>query len=256
MIESIEDLKEHTPISENKKMNYTFMKKLEEIKFNDDDYFPAIRTLEKTVEVIFEDLDFVNKPLSTYEERISAMLYDFFRIGYEERVAEDDDEKHKKLNGNILRDYPSRLFLRYLKENEETDDYIIHAVLLSNKKLNDNRNMQRGSKINSYNLMRNMGSFAQALWNGDIERAIRVADGDHLLKIEKLIPRLDKDNYDTLLKEYQKYYNDAPVWLFEWYLNRLAKNNGFDDGVIVCGNGQHTDSYDIDCDYHLEPDWV
>ena len=79
MIKSIEDLKEHTPISENEKVNYTFMKKLEEIKFNDDDYFPAIHTLEKSIEVIFEDLDFINKPLSTYEEKISAMLYDFFR---------------------------------------------------------------------------------------------------------------------------------------------------------------------------------
>ena len=256
MIESTDKLKDHTLISENKKMNYTFMNKLEEIKFNDDDYFPAIHTLEKSIEVIFEDLDFINKPLSTYEEKISAMLYDFFRMGYEERVAENDDKKYKKLNVNILRDSPSRLFLRYLKENEETDDYIVHAVLHSNKKLNDSKNMQRGSKINCYNLIRDMGGFTQALWNGDIERAIRVADGNHMEKLEKLISRLDKDSYETLLDEYKYYYNNAPVWLFEWYLNRIARDNQFDDGVIVKHNGQHADSYDIDCDYHLEPGWM
>jgi len=251
---NITDIENNTNIHESKELNENFMTLVNQQGYpHSHNPFPLT---DKIGDILglddIEDFDYTRQPQpDDIEEQLGVLLYKFTKLGYGTKVEEMETEKEDKINGLAMRDLPSELFIRYIEKHYETD-YIMVDIIERGV------NLEKLLQYNVYeikkckNIMESKGHFANYLWNGDIDGVFSRADGNHQKWAEVFVKQLDNERFDNLMDEIKWYFNHEPTWKYEWYMNRLAKKNNLEDGVIIKRNGYYRKYYDPNHDYHLE----
>jgi len=250
MINDMADIDQYVTIHDSRTLNEKFLETNLELAAPDNGEITSSPLTDKICNIVGidpADLMFI----SCIEEEIGGFMYQFAKMGYEAKAKEIEEEKQNKIDGLLMRDLPSKFFMKYV-ENFYEEDYIISDL--------KERGVDIGKLLqyNVYeiekckNLMESKGHFANYLWNGDIDGTFGRADGNHQKMAETFVKPLDNERFKTIDEEIKWYFNHEPTWKYEWYINRLAKENNLEDGVIIKRNGYFREYYDPDHDYHLE----
>ena len=235
----LEELKQFADVSENNYMNDLFFEDMKELEKNSDYTIPNVEMLNEVININVLDYE----ETLELDKTMTAILYKYFKNGYEAHEKLCNDERNNKLNGNALRDYPSKLFMDYIKEFSVCkEDHIIHKVLYDKSAFGFKKERSQPDWVGYRRIIGNMGHFANALWNGDIEDAFGCSDIEHHERLEILIKRVDEEQYETTQDERRYYYNHEKVSEFFAYMNRLAEKNGYTDGVIVKDNYHYSEN--------------